>query len=72
MDIKEKIDEIVKKLKSDKSLMKKFKEDPISAVESLLGIDLPNDQIEKIVDGIKAKITVDKASGFLGKLFKKK
>lgn len=72
MDIKKKIDEIVKKLKSDKNLMKKFKDDPVSAVESLIGVDLPNDQIEKIIDGIKAKITVDKAGSFLGKLFKKK
>ena len=71
MDIKKKIDEIVKKLKSDKNLMEKFKKDPVSAVESLIGVDLPNDQIEKIADGIKAKITIDKAGSVLGKLFKK-
>lgn len=71
MDIKKKIDEIVKKLKTDKNLMEKFKKDPVCAVESLIGVDLPNDQIEKIVEGIKAKITIDKAGNILGKLFKK-
>lgn len=59
MDIKEKIEELVEKIKADKALQKKFQTDPISAVEDLLDIDLPNDQIEKIVEGIKAKISLD-------------
>ena len=58
--IKEKINEIVEKIKSDKDIAAKFKKDPISTVEELIGIDLPNDQIEKIVEGIKAKIALDK------------
>ena len=68
MDIKSKIEELVEKIKSDKTLQTKFKSDPISAVEQLIGIDLPNDQIEKIVDGIKAKLAVDDIGDALGKL----
>ena len=68
MDIKAKIEELVEKIKSDKDLMTKFQADPISTVEGLIGIDLPNDQIEKIVDGIKAKIDLDKLGGALGGL----
>ena len=74
MDIKAKIEELTEKIKNDKDLLTKFQNDPISAVESLLGVDLPNDQIEKVVDMIKAKINVDKISGALGgigKLFGK-
>ena len=52
--------EIVEKIKNDKDIAAKFKKDPITTVEGLIGIDLPNDQIEKIVDGIKAKIALDK------------
>ena len=59
MDIKEKIEELVEKISSDKALQAQFKRDPISAVEKLLGVDLPNDVIEKIVDGVKAKLTAD-------------
>lgn len=70
MDIKAKIEEIVEKIKNDDSLMEQFKEDPIKAVEKLIGIDLPDDIIEKIVDGVKAKITTDKLSGALGALKK--
>ncbi len=80
--IKEKINEIVEKIKNDKNIAAKFKKDPVSTVESLLGIDLPNDQVEKIIDGIKAKIALDKidlsnldlgdAKSMLGGIFGKK
>jgi len=72
MDIKGKIDELVEKIKGDKELGTKFQKDPVSAVEGLLGVDLPNDQIEKVVDGIKAKLTLDSVGGKLGGLFGKK
>lgn len=70
MDIKDKIEELVEKIKNDDSIMESFKKDPVSTVEKLLGIDLPNDQIEKIVDGVKAKIGLDKLSDGLGSLKK--
>ena len=72
MDIKAKIEELVEKIKGDKDLRTKFQKDPITTVEGLLGIDLPNDQVQKIVDGIKAKIDLDKIGGMLGGLFGKK
>ena len=72
MDIKAKIEELADKIKSDKDLQAQFKKDPVEAVEKLLGIDLPNDQIEKLVDGIKAKISVDSITGAIGGLFGKK
>ena len=68
MDIKAKIEELVEKIKGDKDLMTKFQKDPITTVEGLLGIDLPNDQVQKIVDGIKAKIGLDKIGNALGGL----
>ena len=70
--LKDKIDEIVEKVKSDKNVSDKFQKDPISTVESLIGIDLPNDQIENVVEAVKAKINVDKLGGMLGGLFGKK
>ncbi len=71
MDIKAKIEEAVKKLTSDKDLMNKFQQNPTSVVESLVGVDLPDDQINQVVDGIKAKIKLDKLGGALGGLFGK-
>ena len=70
MDIKGKINEIVEKVKSDKEFGKKFKESPIKAVESVLGVDLPDDQIEGIIEGVKAKLSLDKAGDALGSIKK--
>ncbi len=70
MNIKEKIEEIVEKIKSDKGFAAKFTSDPVKAIESILGVDLPDDQINSIIDGVKAKVNLDKASGLLGKVKK--
>ena len=68
MDVKAKIDEIVKKITSDKSLMEQFKNDPTKAVSSLVGKDLPEGSVEKVVDAVKAKLTADKLGDVAGKL----
>lgn len=74
MDIKAKIDELVDKVRNDKDFGKKFKDSPVKAVEGVIGVDLPDDQIEKVVDGVKAKVKLDdigdKVGGLLGKLKK--
>ena len=66
MDIKAKIDEIVEKIKNDKTLMSKFQKEPIPTVEGLIGIDLPDDLIRNVVDGVKAKISLDSVGDLLG------
>jgi len=70
MDIKKKIEEIVAKVKNDKDFAAKFKSNPIQAVESVIGVDLPDDQVKAVVDGVKAKISVDKAGDALGSIKK--
>lgn len=72
MDIKTKIEEIVDKLKNDKQIMEKFQKDPTAVIEELIGVDLPNDQINDVVEAIKAKLTVDKLGSALGGLFGRK
>ena len=68
MDIAKIITEAVNALMKDEALLKAFKQDPIGTVEKKLGIDLPDEQIEAVVKGIKAKIDVDDALGMAGKL----
>lgn len=69
MDIKAKIEEIVTKIKADPDFMKEFQADPVKAVEKITGTDLPDDVINPIIDGVKAKISVDNVKGMLGGLF---
>ena len=70
MEIKEKIEQAVKKLLSDKNLMEKFEKNPASVIEELIGVDLPDDQVNQAVEAIKAKIKLDKVGGALGGLGK--
>ncbi len=64
------IKDTVEKITKDENLMKEFKSDPIKAVEKVIGKDLPDDTVEKIVDGVKAKMSADKAGDLLGSIKK--
>ena len=79
MDIQKIISDVLSKLSADKTLKEKFLKDPVKVIEDLTGIDLPDDQIKAVVDGVKAKLNVDDMAGkakgilgFLGGLFGKK
>ena len=69
--MQEKIDSIIKKINEDPSFKEKFTNEPIKAVEELLGIDLPEEQINQIIDAVKAKLkttdVVDKIKGLFEK-----
>ena len=68
--IKEKVQELVKMITEDKELMELFKTEPVKAVEKVLGVDLPDDTVQKIIASVKAQITLDKAGDLLGSLKK--
>lgn len=70
MDIKEKINDIIEQIKKNPSIKADFEKDPVKAIEKLIGVDLPDEAVEKIVDGVKAKLTVDNLSGVAGALKK--
>lgn len=69
MDIKAKIDEVVNKVKSDDKFAEKFKSEPVKAVEDVVGVDLPDDVVKNVIDGVKAKINVGGIADKLGGLF---
>ena len=70
MDIKEKIAELAEKIMKDEKLRKQFAEEPVKAIEKLLDMDLPDAVVEQIIDGVKAKVALDKVSDVAG-IFKK-
>lgn len=67
MDIKAKIETVINALKNDQTLMQRFQKNPVSVVEELLGVDLPEEQINHLIDGVKAKIGLDILGGLFGK-----
>ena len=70
INVKEIITELVEKISKDKELQALFQKDPIKAVEKLLNVDLPDDLVEKVAEGIKAKLAADKLGDALGALKK--
>lgn len=70
LDIKEKVEELVEKFTKDPALKAQFQKDPVKAVEKVLGVDLPDEAVEKIVAGVKGKLTVDAVGDVADKLKK--
>lgn len=73
MDIQKIIDDVVAKLTGNPELIKSFMTEPVKLLEKTFGIDLPDDQVNQIIEGVKAKldlsnIDVKDAVGLLGKL----
>ena len=72
MDIQKIINDVIGKLKGDDKLLAKFKANPVKVLEDLVGIDLPDDKINAVIEGIKAKLNLDdladKAEGIMGAL----
>lgn len=62
LDIKGNVEEIVEKIKEDPALLAEFQKEPIKAIEKVLGIDLPDEKLQPLVAGVKAKL----ASGEIG------
>ena len=65
MDIKAKVEELVDEIRKNPRTLKEFKENPVPVIEKLVGMDLPDDQIMKLADLVKAKIDLEKAGDLL-------
>ena len=72
MDLKKKVEELVAEIQKNPKLLAQFKEKPVPVIEKLVGMDLPDDQINQLAELIKAKIDLDKVGSLLGGLFGKK
>ncbi len=72
MDLMKKVEELVKKIAGDKELRAKFDKNPAAVIEKLVGVDLPDEQVNQLVDAIRAKLTLDSVGDLLGGLFGKK
>ena len=68
--MKEKIEKIVATIENNKDFANEFKSDPVKAIQSIFGTDLPDDLINNIINGVKSKTTLDKADGMMGNIKK--
>lgn len=68
--IKAYIEKVVDRLKKEDDLMEQFDKNPVKVLEKVLGVDLPDDVVNGVVAGVKAKLSADKLSDLAG-AFKK-
>ncbi|MCM1182721.1 MAG: hypothetical protein NC337_05025 [Roseburia sp.] len=68
MDIKEQINKIVGEVSKNPNIKEQFEKEPVKVIEKVIGIDMPDDVVMKIIDGVKAKLTVDGVSKAADKL----
>lgn len=64
--VENKIKEIVEKAKGDEGFLKKLKSDPVKTIEDLIGVDLPDEQVKAVAQGVMAKLNMEDAKDFLG------
>lgn len=67
-DIKAKIEELVNKIKNDDDFANKFQNNPVKAIEDVVGMDLPDDQINQVINVVKTKTNLDSNDGIMGKI----
>ena len=71
MDIMDKVNELVETITGNEALMAQFKADPVGAVKGLLkGLNLNEDDLQKLAKAVEGKINLDKAANLLGGLKK--
>ena len=70
MDIQKTVEEIIKKIQGSEDLQKSFTSDPLQAVKGLVGQDVSDDVLGKIVKAVTEKLgsAGGAVSGILGKV----
>lgn len=81
VDIKKEATKLINEIKKDPTLLNDFTKDPVKFVEKKTGLDLPDEQINKIIDQVKGEASklagkvdaekLEKAAGLLKGLLKK-
>lgn len=69
-DVKAGVEELVRKIQRDPALLQSFQKDPLKTVEKVLGLNLPDEKLQPLVTGVKAKLAAADIGDKLGDLKK--
>ncbi len=70
VDVKAMVDKVVNKAKSDPEFMEKLKTNPEKAIESVIGVDIPDGMVDKVMAAVKTKGAVGAVGNILEKIIK--
>lgn len=62
VDIKNQINKIVEEVSKNPNMKEQFEKEPVKVIEKIIGVDLPDDIVSKIIDGVKANLTINNVS----------
>ena len=68
MNPKKMIENLIDEIQKDGKLGEQFEKDPVKVIENVIGKDLPDEIVEKIIDGVKTKINMEKVGDTLDML----
>ena len=68
MNLKRVVKNLIEEIQKDGKLGEQFEKNPVKVIESVVGKDLPDDVVEKIVAAVKANVNMDKATDAVDKL----
>lgn len=67
-DIKELATKLSDKLRDNPDLLSKLQSDPVSVIQSLIAVVLPEEQAQQVAQLVQANLTAEKFAGAAGKL----
>ncbi|MBR2044672.1 MAG: hypothetical protein IJ958_00880 [Agathobacter sp.] len=68
MNVTKMIDNLMDEIQKDGKLGTQFEKEPVKVIENIIGKDLPDDVVEKIINGVKAKVGMEKIGDALDML----
>lgn len=68
MDIRKNVEQLVEKIKKNPKLLEEFRKNPVKVIEGIVGMDLPDKEINELAKLVMAKIDMDKVGDLLGGL----
>ncbi len=68
MDVNSLVQKALSLLKGDKDLLSSFTSDPVKTLEKILGTDLPDETINKVIEGVKKALADKGTKGILAKI----
>ena len=65
--INDNVEKVAKSLLKDKDLLSGFRKNPVKIIEKILGVNLPDKQVNAIIKGVMEKLSGEGVSGLLDK-----
>ena len=71
MNTNDMVQQLIKKAKDNPQLLDQLTTHPAKTIEQLIGVDLPDEQVDEIIKKVLAQLSTNKIGDVLSGLFKK-